>query len=240
MKKIIIGLIILSTLLVGCEQQDLSSLSEEAKPEESEELTEDTVELKCSDKCSIGFCEGKSHVACLKQEDGCKDKISKGKVIGECGVECLEDFNCEQGEECNSNKCERSCSDECSSTGCEGLYYVKCVVGTDGCKDKESREKIKGKCGVECLEDSDCSSDETCSFNKCEEKSDFSKALEELTESIEDYQEKTSKLDECTEVCAGENYDIPAIKNEWYYACYEIYTYLGEEGLDEQIAKCEG
>lgn len=132
-----------------------------------------------------------------------------------------------------------TCTDECSQPICSGLYYIDCLTEDNGCKEKQTREKIKGKCEVECLEDSDCSSDETCSSNKCEEKSDFLKALEEAQEELENYQERTDKLDECTRVCAGEDYDIPVVKDQWYLVCYQLYYNLGMDALDDQIAECQ-
>lgn len=62
-----------------------------------------------------------------------------------------------------------TCVDECSQSTCDGLYNIACSVGADGCKYKQLKEKIMGKCGINCLEDSDCSTDEICSFNKCME-----------------------------------------------------------------------
>ena len=64
------------------------------------------------------------------------------------------------------------------------------------------------------------------------------KVLEETKETIVNYQDKTEKLNECTRLCAGEDYDIPVYKDEWYSACYEIYYYGGMEALDKQIAEC--
>jgi len=65
------------------------------------------------------------------------------------------------------------------------------------------------------------------------------KSLEDTKQALEDYQDKTSKLDECTRVCAGEDYKIPRIKDEWYLVCYQLYYNLGLEALDEQIAECK-
>jgi len=61
------------------------------------------------------------------------------------------------------------CTAECSQSTCDGIYFVDCLVGKDGCKEKQAKEKMIGKCGVECLKDFDCSSDEICSSNRCEE-----------------------------------------------------------------------
>src|SRR3989338_3456783 len=48
------------------------------------------------------------------------------------------------------------CTDECSQSTCEGLYYIGCVVGADECNEEQSKKKIIGECDVECLDDSDC------------------------------------------------------------------------------------
>ena len=57
---------------------------------------------------------------------------------------------------------------------------------------------------------------------------DLSQAMEEMEETLNIY----DKLDECSELCAGESADIPYVKNECYSACNEIYYYAGEEALD--------
>lgn len=132
-----------------------------------------------------------------------------------------------------------TCTDECSQSTCDESYYINCLIGADGCKDKQPKEKIKGKCGVECLSNSDCSNDKTCTSNKCNKKSDILNSLEETKKVIENYQDKTNKLNECTKLCAGDSYDIPAYRNEWYNTCYQLYYYTGMEGLDEQIADCK-
>ena len=60
-------------------------------------------------------------------------------------------------------------------------------------------------------------------------------ALQETKDVLEDYQEKTDKLDECTELCAGDSYDIPAVKDQCWLSCYEIHYYGGMEALDDFI-----
>jgi len=34
-----------------------------------------------------------------------------------------------------------SCTNECSKSTCDGFYYINCLVGTDGCKDKQSKKQ---------------------------------------------------------------------------------------------------
>jgi len=61
------------------------------------------------------------------------------------------------------------CSDECSSSTCLGFDYIECLMQSDGCKDKNTRGKIKGKCGVECTTNNDCRYNEECYSYKCVE-----------------------------------------------------------------------
>jgi len=66
-----------------------------------------------------------------------------------------------------------SCKDECNpspyldSARCEGKIYFACEKQADGCYDKINKGKVIGKCGVECLTNSDCSHNEECKNNKC-------------------------------------------------------------------------
>lgn len=63
--------------------------------------------------------------------------------------------------------------------------------------------------------------------------------LGELKERLGEYRKTRSKVDECAEVCAGEDSNIPAVKSAFWTSCYEIYTYAGEEELDQMIADCK-
>lgn len=68
--------------------------------------------------------------------------------------------------------------------------------------------------------------------------SDIQKALDDSKKALEDYKSKTSKLDECTKLCAGDDYNIPYVKDQWYLTCYQLYYYAGESALDKQITEC--
>jgi len=70
-------------------------------------------------------------------------------------------------------------------------------------------------------------------------KTDTQKSLELLKERLEENQQMTLKLDECTKACAKEDYNIPAIRNDWYNVCYQLYYNLGLEEVDKQIADCK-
>jgi len=74
-------------------------------------------------------------------------------------------------------------------------------------------------------------------------------STEEVREILEDLQEglgissgtiPTDKIDECTKLCAGDDYNIPEVKAVFYSTCYDINYYGGEEALDEMIADCGG
>ena len=142
------------------------------------------------------------------------------------------------------------CTDQCTSPSCDDYDYINCLSGIGGCKYENNEGKIIGKCSIECLENNNCKITMECKDYKCvekqktqtvieEEKSDFQKSLEILKEKLEDNRQMTLKLDECTKACAGEDYNLPYIKDEWYSVCYQLYYYLGLEEVDKQIIDCK-
>lgn len=88
---------------------------------------------------------------------------------GYCCLDENSNFICdnEEGAGGEAERQELSCSDECSEPVCDGRNYIDCVKKADGCYDAVEKGKFIGKCGVECVRDSDCSSSEECSSNKC-------------------------------------------------------------------------
>ena len=57
-------------------------------------------------------------------------------------------------------------------------------------------------------------------------------------EEVEDLEETSNiyrKIDYCTDLCAGEDKDIPYIGSECYNSCYQAYHSGGEKSLDELI-----
>ena len=62
-----------------------------------------------------------------------------------------------------------SCTNECESTECLANKQYDCVTGADGCKNKVESKIAKGKCGVECISNSDCTGQE-CIAYKCKAK----------------------------------------------------------------------
>jgi len=81
--------------------------------EDKKEWASDNFSQKtfCEDECVVtypfdeGICEGTIYYTCEKQEDGCYDKIKKGRIIGKCGVECISDKDCNQNEKCENYTC---------------------------------------------------------------------------------------------------------------------------------------
>jgi len=69
---------------------------------------------------------------------------------------------------------------------------------------------------------------------------DFNDDLDEALEDLEEQSSIYKKLDECTKLSAGKDINLPAIKNEFYTVCYEIYYYGGEEDLDKFIEELNG
>ena len=59
------------------------------------------------------------------------------------------------------------CSNECSTETCSGFDYIACLEKSDGCKYEENKGKVKGKCSVECISNSDCGNKEKCENYEC-------------------------------------------------------------------------
>lgn len=91
-------------------------------------------------------------------------QMPTGNVVKEIGGEAKDPV--EEKEEAVQEEKPR-CSDECSADSCSGPEFIQCVTKDNGCKYKENKGKIKGKCGVECRSDSDCKSTEGCGDYKC-------------------------------------------------------------------------
>jgi hypothetical protein len=62
-----------------------------------------------------------------------------------------------------------SCTNECESSECLANKQYDCITGADGCKNKVESKIVKGKCGVECISNSDCTGQE-CIAYKCKAK----------------------------------------------------------------------
>jgi len=59
-----------------------------------------TQPISCKNECTQDSCDVNIYYQCVKQADGCYDKINKGKIIGKCNVNCLKDSDCASGQEC--------------------------------------------------------------------------------------------------------------------------------------------
>lgn len=81
------------------------TLPEVEKPKEKSVMNESIEEKSCVDECSSEICDGFAFYECVLQEDGCKDKVSKGIIKDKCGVECLSDSDCQSGWGCSNYEC---------------------------------------------------------------------------------------------------------------------------------------
>ncbi len=69
------------------------------------DMNERLVKSPCADQCNQSYCKGSSFVQCLVKLETCKKTVEIGKVIGECGVQCLSDDDCSWNETCRENIC---------------------------------------------------------------------------------------------------------------------------------------
>ncbi len=63
-------------------------------------------------------------------------------------------------------------------------------------------------------------------------------AYDSYREDVQQKLEVSQKIKECATWCAGEDKDIPAIYNEFYRACYDVYYYGGLEELESFEKGC--
>ncbi|MFA5887631.1 MAG: hypothetical protein WC852_02885 [Candidatus Nanoarchaeia archaeon] len=84
-----------------------------------------------------------------------------------CDFKCTEEQNA-SGEE-QPAETTPSCTNECEAIECLENKQYECITGTDGCKNKVESKIAKGKCGVECISNSDCTGQE-CIAYKCKAK----------------------------------------------------------------------
>jgi len=61
------------------------------------------------------------------------------------------------------------CTDDCFNSLCVGYDFYECVEGEDGCMDRVNKEREKGICNVECVNDADCGANKYCELYKCAE-----------------------------------------------------------------------
>ena len=92
---------------------------EEATTPISNIKTEDIykeVKPSCTDECSSDYCKGFDFISCQTKENGCKDKVDKGKIKGKCNVECLSGPDCKSTEQCDNFGCIPKVVQETAST----------------------------------------------------------------------------------------------------------------------------
>ena len=106
-------------------------------------------------------CVGSNYVACKQNEASSfiADFFNNGQIVGKCGVECIEDTDCNQDVQDVRYGCDKK----------DSLNIVEknvCLNNICSFKtDIDNIGKILGKCGVECLTDTNCNDDfvnETC------------------------------------------------------------------------------
>lgn len=69
------------------------------------DMNERLTKTPCADQCNQSYCKGNVFVHCLTRLESCKKKIEIGKVIGECGVQCLSNDDCLENETCRDYAC---------------------------------------------------------------------------------------------------------------------------------------
>lgn len=215
--KYLIALLYTLAFIIGCETEVLTVESPVTEPIESKVKSADkshetnVPEPSCMDKCSEPACEGYFFIDCISDVDGCLKNAAAKLVVGKCGVWCVSDSDCGQDEDCQEYKCGKSAPPISDEQGDEEDPTL--MEEDEALEDewKETEDRMGGIVG----------------------------ALEDLAEKMEESTRILQKLNDCTEICAGEYYDIPAVRNEFYSICYQLYYYAGEDQLDDYIEECK-
>ncbi len=122
------------------------------------------------------------------------------------------------------------CIDSCSKDSCSGRRYTACLTGQDGCKSKVSQNYVMGKCGVTCLENTDCSSFLECTNYKC--------AVPD--QNCEDDQCDLGEFGSCTQNCGETTYPYLAAYPAFFFDDGEFRTdvrfIVGDDEPSYQLA----
>ncbi len=239
LKTPIIVIVLLGVLLItGCSESKSQPVTGAAVSEvktEQQPVIPEVQKATCKDECNTSMCNGYKFVTCEKQSDGCQHK-TEALTVGKCGIQCLSDTNCGANQKCNLNyECEaveakiqpKVC--EPNELICDNLRVLQCK------SDGTELEEIN-RCKVRCSEGK-CYADTNTPT--------ASGSLQELRDSLRDLSNKLAettrinkKIDDCAVKCSGEDANIPAFKDQFYAACYQIYYYTGEAELDKFAATC--
>lgn len=245
-KTVMFSVLLLLTLLIaGCSESENTPLTgavvSEVKAQPKTEISQPAPQITCKDECNTSTCKGYKFVECEKQADGCQHK-TEALTVGKCGIQCLSDKDCDTNHKCSVNyECktveiapliakvsEKVC--EPNKRICDNLKILQC--------NSEGTEYAKVDiCKVRCSEGK-CYADTTTQT--------ASSSLQELRDSLQDLSNKLAdttrinkKIDDCSIICAGKQANIPAVKDQFYLACYQFYYYAGEAELDKFMVECK-
>jgi hypothetical protein len=81
---------------------------------------------QCADQCTSSNCKGKEYFGCKKSDVGCNHEYYIGMTIGECGVECFGNSDCDSDQICVSNLCVQKVSDSQPQISCKmkDFFYL--------------------------------------------------------------------------------------------------------------------
>ena len=138
-------------------------INKDITKEKTKTAIQKTEEVKpsCNSECVSDSCNGLNFISCELQSNGCKVKINKGKIKGECGVECKTNLDCPSNEDCASNKCQftlKDCPYECCENE-KNYKEKKCPTSYYTCSNNECTLCGNGVCDLNKLECKTCYDD---------------------------------------------------------------------------------
>lgn len=140
---------------------------------------------------------------------------------------------------------------DCQADKCDGEKFCECVFPSSGGSYYKTCIDAMGKCGVECLYDAQCDSNEKCdttkSPNACVDDCGSSTAQRKCYAGDAYYYDRCdnrkSKVDDCNsnEKCSN-GYCIPACESNAYQSCYnnQVYWFNGCDQPEVAIKVCSG
>ena len=149
----------------------------------------------------------------------------------ECGASGIQRRVCTDSENCETDSGKPSEIQNCE-------YVIQQEIKQETEKETSSEEDFSWSDWWNDLEKTMNDLEE--SQEQPEEESPSEDWAKDLKESLEETTSIYKKIDECTELCAGEDINIPYIKSVCHSDCYQIYYYTGEESLNEYIAELRG
>ncbi len=249
--SIFLGLVAIgfvSGIVQGIIGEDNSKITGEVIDKQEEQIQEEVIICKPNWMCNDwAECSNGTQIRICTDINDCEIEVNKPIEIQACEYGIPQEINLKIEGENSSDDWASDLKDSLEGIQ-EGIdIYNKKQACAELCAGESINiPAIKTECLLSCSEiyyyGGEEALDEYIGQISEEESSsdDWAEDLKESLEELEKTMDIYKKIDECTELCAGEDIDIDSIKSVCSFECYQIYYYAGEEGLDKYIEELRG